>query len=73
MSLPAPEMARAEKFMMWLKPAMGAITIVNVAVLVPFAFVAESVTVKVPAAEGVPVIAPVAVFIDRPGGRPLAE
>ena len=43
-SLPGPDMARAEKFMMWLKPAGGAITMVTVVVLVPLEFVAEIVT-----------------------------
>ncbi len=39
----------------------------------PVASVTVSVTLKVPAAVGVPEIRPVAELIDSPGGRPLAE
>ena len=50
----------------------GLIVMVSVAVPVPPAFVALIVTLDVPAAVGVPVIAPVAVLTDKPVGRPVA-
>jgi hypothetical protein len=43
-SLAGPDMARAEKFMIWLKPN-GAISIVTVDVLVPVGFVAVIITI----------------------------
>jgi hypothetical protein len=49
-----------------------AIVTVRVALPVPPAFVALSVTVEVPAAVGVPEITPVAVFTIRPVGNPVA-
>jgi hypothetical protein len=45
---------------------------VRVALLVPPALVALSVTVELPAAVGVPEISPVAVFTDKPAGKPEA-
>ena len=45
---------------------------VRVAVPVPVALVALSVTVDVPAAVGVPEIIPVDVFTDSPAGNPVA-
>ena len=51
---------------------VGAIVIDNVAMPVPLVFVAEIVTLVVPAAVGVPEIAPVVVFNVRPGGSPAA-
>ena len=45
---------------------------VNVAVPDPALFVALSVTLEVPAAVGVPVIAPVAVSMASPAGKPEA-
>ena len=45
---------------------------VRVALPVPPAFVALSVTVEVPAAVGVPEINPVAVFTVSPAGKPVA-
>jgi hypothetical protein len=45
---------------------------VSVAVPVPPAFVAPRVTLDVPVAEGVPVMRPVAVFTDKPVGKPVA-
>ena len=42
------------------------------AVLVPPAFVAVRLTLEEPAAVGVPLIAPVAVLMLRPAGRPVA-
>jgi hypothetical protein len=44
----------------------------NDAVPVPLALVAPIVTELVPLAVGVPVIAPVEVFTDKPPGKPLA-
>jgi hypothetical protein len=49
-----------------------AMVTVSVALPVPPAFVALSVTVEVPAAVGVPEITPVAVFTVRPAGKPVA-
>jgi hypothetical protein len=69
--LPTPETARAEKFAMRAY-CCEAIENVTVEVVVPEPFVAVIVTVKVPDAVGVPVIAPVAVLRTRPGGRPVA-
>ncbi len=45
---------------------------VRLAVPVPMALVAPMVTVLVPLAVGVPVMAPVLVLIDNPPGRPVA-
>jgi hypothetical protein len=45
---------------------------VRVAEPVPLAFVALIVTELVPAALGVPLIAPVEVLTDNPAGRPIA-
>ena len=45
---------------------------VRVALPVPLLLVAPSVTVELPAAVGVPEINPVAVFTDRPAGKPVA-
>ena len=45
---------------------------VRVALPVPPALVALSVTVEAPLAVGVPEITPVAVFTDRPAGNPVA-
>ena len=45
---------------------------VSVAVPVPPALVALSVTEEVPAAVGVPEIRPVPVFTDSPAGNPVA-
>ena len=45
---------------------------VRVALPVPPALVAPSVTVEVPAAVGVPEISPVAVLTDKPAGKPVA-
>ena len=45
---------------------------VRVAVPVPVALVALSVTVDVPAALGVPEINPVLVLTDKPAGNPVA-
>ena len=51
----------------------AAVTVsVRVAVPVPVALVALSATLLVPAAVGVPVMAPLVVFIVRPAGRPVA-
>jgi hypothetical protein len=52
----------------------GAVTmiILSVAEPVPHAFVALMVTLVVPAAVGVPVIAPVLVFTDSPEGKGAA-
>ena len=50
----------------------AATVMVRVAVPVPVEFVADSVTVAVPAAVGVPLMAPVSALIDRPAGRPVA-
>ena len=52
--------------------AGGLIVITRVAVPVPAPFVAPMVTLVVPTDEGVPVIAPVLVLIDKPEGRPVA-
>jgi hypothetical protein len=51
---------------------MAAIVRVKVAVPVPAALVALSVTEEVPAAVGVPEINPVPVFTDNPAGNPVA-
>jgi hypothetical protein len=45
---------------------------VRVALPVPLAFVALSVTVDVPAEVGVPEISPVVLFTDNPAGSPVA-
>ena len=45
---------------------------VRLAVPVPYALMALNVTVLVPEAVGVPVIAPLLVFTDRPAGKPVA-
>jgi hypothetical protein len=45
---------------------------VSVALPVPLALVAPSVTVEAPAAVGVPEIRPVAAFNERPDGKPVA-
>jgi hypothetical protein len=45
---------------------------VSVAVPVPTAFVALSVTVETPAVVGVPEITPLVVFTVRPAGSPVA-
>ena len=45
---------------------------VRVALPVPPALVAPSVTVEVPAEVGVPEISPVAVLTDKPAGKPVA-
>jgi hypothetical protein len=50
----------------------GATVSVRVALPVPPAFVAPSVTVEVAAAVGVPEISPVVVLIDKPAGKPVA-
>jgi hypothetical protein len=50
----------------------GLMVIVNVALPVPPALVALMVTVKVPAAVGVPEISPVAVFTVKPAGNGVA-
>ena len=50
----------------------GLIVIVRVASPVPAEFPAPKLTVYVPDVVGVPEIAPFAVLIDKPGGRPLA-
>ncbi len=50
----------------------GEMVSVSVAVPVPVALVAPIVTVLVPLAVGVPVMAPVEVFTDNPPGRPVA-
>ena len=51
------------------EPAM---LIVRVALPVPLALVAPSVTVEVPAEVSVPEINPLAVFTDKPAGKPVA-
>jgi hypothetical protein len=51
----------------------GAIVIANALVSVPPEFEALKETSKVPAAVGVPEIAPVLVLIDNPAGKPVAE
>jgi hypothetical protein len=50
----------------------AAIVIVSVAVPVPVELVAPIVTELVPAADGVPVMAPVEVLTDNPEGSPVA-
>ncbi len=50
----------------------GATISVSVAVPVPVTLVAPMVTVLVPLAVGVPVMAPVEVFTDNPPGKPVA-
>jgi len=45
---------------------------VSVAEPVPLAFLALIVTVELPAADGVPLIMPVALLSERPAGRPAA-
>jgi len=45
---------------------------VSVAVPVPLAFVALSVTVDVPTVVGVPEINPLVVLTDKPAGSPVA-
>ena len=50
----------------------AATVMVSVAVPVPEAFVALSVTTETPATVGVPLIAPVVVLRVRPSGRPVA-
>jgi hypothetical protein len=45
---------------------------VSVALPVPLAFVAASVTVDVPVEVGVPEISPLAVLTDKPAGKPVA-
>ncbi len=50
----------------------GATVIVSVADPVPPAFVAVIVTAALPAAVGVPLICPVAVFTASPAGNPVA-
>ena len=51
----------------------GGLTVsTRVAVPVPPAFVAPMVTLKLPMAVGVPVMAPVEVFTDKPVGSPVA-
>jgi hypothetical protein len=45
---------------------------VSVALPVPLAFVAPSVTVDVPVEVGVPEISPLAVFTDKPAGKTVA-
>jgi hypothetical protein len=52
--------------------ARGMMVITTLAVPVPPAFVAVMVAVAVPAAVGVPMIAPEVELTDRPLGRPLA-
>ena len=47
--------------------------IFKVALPVPAAFVAESATVNVPDAVGVPVIQPVVALSESPGGSPAAK
>ena len=49
-----------------------AIFSVKVALPVPLLFVALRVTVEVPAAVGVPVMEPLALFTARPAGKPVA-
>ena len=44
----------------------------RMAVPVPVALVAPRVTLEVPAAVGMPLIAPVAGLIERPAGSPVA-
>ena len=44
----------------------------NVNVPVPPAFVADRVTLEVPAVVGVPEISPVPVLMERPVGKPVA-
>ena len=50
----------------------GLIVRARVAVPVPPALVAPMVTLKLPVAVGVPVMAPVVVFTESPAGRPVA-
>ena len=50
----------------------GLIVKVRLEAAVPALLLALSVTVEVPAAVGLPEINPVAVFIDKPGGKPVA-
>ena len=52
--------------------AATAMVSVRVALPVPPAFAALSVTVEVPAAVGVPEINPVVGFTDKPAGKPVA-
>jgi hypothetical protein len=52
--------------------ATAVIVSVRVAWPVPPALVAPSVTVEVPEAVGVPETNPVAVFTDKPAGKPVA-
>ena len=52
---------------------LGALIVrLNVEVPVPLLLIALSVTLEVPTAVGVPVIAPVLVLTDNPAGRPVA-
>ena len=52
---------------------IGAMVRVSVAVLVPPLLVALSVTIATPATVGVPVIRPLATFMARPAGKPIAS
>ena len=52
--------------------AEGLTVITNVAEPVPALFVAETVTLDVPATVGVPVIAPLVVLRFSPAGKPVA-
>lgn len=51
---------------------LDATTIFKVAVPAPLPFVAESATVNVPDAVGMPVIQPVVAFTKSPAGKPVA-
>ena len=55
-----------------IEGAAGFMVSVSVAVPVPPAFVALSVTDEVPVAVGVPEIRPLVVFTVRPAGSPVA-
>ena len=54
------------------EPEAAETEIVSVAVPVPDELMALNVTELVPEAVGVPVIAPLLVFTDRPAGKPVA-
>ena len=68
---PGPAKASAEKSTIRLE-GWGEITMMAVAVPLPAAFVAWTVVNQVLAKVGVPVMAPVVVSTDRPGGRSVA-
>ena len=57
----------------WCERVTGASVQVKAWLALVMLSVAETVTLKVPVAVGVPVIAPVAALIESPAGRPVAE